>query len=91
MDWLLERQDRIEKRLAIRHLDEESLVLYDLSSTYFEGKTCPLAACPPYSLMFATLCRAALRHVFGLESPRCIVKRHGARSSSCPAVARLLR
>jgi transposase len=43
MDWLLERQDRIEKRLAIRHLDEESLVLYDLSSTYFEGKTCPLA------------------------------------------------
>jgi hypothetical protein len=44
MDWLLERKDRIEKRLAIRHLDEESLVLYDLSSTYFEGKTCPLAA-----------------------------------------------
>ena len=43
MDWLLERQDRIEKQLAIRHLDEESLVLYDLSSTYFEGKTCPLA------------------------------------------------
>ena len=44
MDWLLERQDRIEQRLAARHLDEQSLVLYDLSSTYFEGKTCPLAA-----------------------------------------------
>jgi transposase len=44
MDWLLQRQNRIEKRLAVRHLDEESLVLYDLSSTYFEGKTCPLAA-----------------------------------------------
>ena len=44
MDWLLAHQDRIEKRLAIRHLDEESLVLYDLSSTYFEGKSCPLAA-----------------------------------------------
>jgi transposase len=43
MDWLLERQDRIEQRLAVRHLDEDSLVLYDLSSTYFEGKTCPLA------------------------------------------------
>ena len=44
MDWLLVRQDRIEKQLAIRHLDEGSMVLYDLSSTYFEGKTCPLAA-----------------------------------------------
>jgi transposase len=44
MDWLLERQGRIEKRLAIRHLDEGSLVLYDLTSTYFEGKHCPLAA-----------------------------------------------
>ena len=44
MDWLLERQDRIEQRLAVRHLDEDGLVLYDLSSTYFEGKTCPLAA-----------------------------------------------
>lgn len=44
MDWLLERQGRIEQRLAVRHLDEGSLVLYDLSSTYFEGKTCPLAA-----------------------------------------------
>lgn len=43
MDWLLERQGRIEQRLAIRHLDEGKLVLYDLSSTYFEGKTCPLA------------------------------------------------
>lgn len=43
MDWLLARQDRIEKKLAARHLDEDSLVLYDLSSSYFEGKTCPLA------------------------------------------------
>ena len=43
MDWLLEHQGRIEKRLAVRHLDEGSLVLYDLSSTYFEGKRCPLA------------------------------------------------
>ena len=43
MDWLLERQDRIEKRLARRHLKSGGLVLYDLSSSYFEGKTCPLA------------------------------------------------
>ena len=43
MDWLLPRQDAIETRLAQRHLSEGSLVLYDLTSTYFEGRTCPLA------------------------------------------------
>lgn len=43
MDWLLERQPRIEKKLAARHLKAHSLVLYDLSSSYFEGSTCPLA------------------------------------------------
>jgi transposase len=44
MDWLLERQPRIEKKLAHRHLEEGSLVFYDLTSSYFEGVTCPLAA-----------------------------------------------
>jgi len=44
MDWLLERQGRIEKKLAARHLEEDALALYDLSSSYFEGTTCPLAA-----------------------------------------------
>ena len=43
MDWLLPRQARIEKKLAARHLEEGSLVLYDVSSSYMEGKTCPLA------------------------------------------------
>jgi transposase len=43
MDWLLAGQDRIQKKLAARHLREDSLVLYDLSSSYFEGKCCPLA------------------------------------------------
>ncbi|MCC7412081.1 MAG: IS1634 family transposase [Gammaproteobacteria bacterium] len=43
MDWLLERQPVIEKKLATRHLKLDSLVLYDLSSSYFEGSTCPLA------------------------------------------------
>jgi hypothetical protein len=43
MDWLLKRQDRIEKSLAARHLRDGSLVLYDLTSSYFEGTTCPLA------------------------------------------------
>src|SRR5712691_7804814 len=43
MDWLLERQGRIESALAKRHLTEGTLVLYDVSSTYFEGRRCPLA------------------------------------------------
>jgi len=43
MDWLLARQDTIQKKLAARHLSAGSLVLYDLSSSYFEGTTCPLA------------------------------------------------
>ena len=43
MDWLLARQDAIQKKLASRHLSEGGLVLYDLSSSYFEGTTCPLA------------------------------------------------
>ena len=43
MDWLLEHQDTIQKKLAARHLSEGGLVLYDLSSSYFEGCTCPLA------------------------------------------------
>lgn len=43
MDWLLARQQRIEDALAKRHLDEGTLVLYDVSSAAFEGLTCPLA------------------------------------------------
>lgn len=43
MDWLLTRQASIENALAKRHLKEGSLVLYDVSSSYFEGTTCPLA------------------------------------------------
>jgi len=42
MDWLLPQQVRIENALAKRHLAEQSLVLYDLTSTYFEGRHCPL-------------------------------------------------
>ena len=43
-DWLLERQEDIEKKLAARHFTEGDLALYDLTSSYFEGVTCPLAA-----------------------------------------------
>jgi hypothetical protein len=47
MDWLLDRQERIERTLARRHLhgggESEGFVLYDLSSSYVEGRCCPLA------------------------------------------------
>jgi transposase len=43
MDWLLDRQRRIEDKLAAKHLREGSLVLYDVTSTYFEGRHCSLA------------------------------------------------
>jgi len=43
MDWLFSRQARIENRLAKQHLSNGTLVLYDVSSTYFEGRCCPLA------------------------------------------------
>jgi transposase len=44
LDYLIERQGAIEGRLARRHLRDGTLVLYDLSSSYFEGRRCPLAA-----------------------------------------------
>lgn len=43
MDWLLARQQRIERKLAARHLQEGARVLYDVSSSFYEGRTCPLA------------------------------------------------
>jgi DDE family transposase len=42
LDWLLDRQGAIEKTLAKRHLNEGVLVLYDVSSSYLEGRCCPL-------------------------------------------------
>ena len=43
MDWLLKRQNAVEDRLAARHLADGEMVLYDVSSSYFEGRACPLA------------------------------------------------
>ena len=43
MDWVLERQGRIEKKLAKTHLQDGSLILYDVSSSYYTGQCCPLA------------------------------------------------
>src|SRR6516162_3022068 len=43
MDWLLKRKERIEQKLAARHLADGCLVLYDVTSSYYEGRACPLA------------------------------------------------
>jgi len=43
LDWLLAQQSKIEAKLARRHLGEGTLVLYDVTSTYLEGRCCPLA------------------------------------------------
>jgi transposase len=43
LDWLLKRQPRIEAKLAGRHLEDGALVLYDASTSYYEGRHCPLA------------------------------------------------
>ena len=43
LDWLVGQQERIERTLARRHFEHGTLVLYDVTSTYFEGRTCPLA------------------------------------------------
>jgi transposase len=43
LDWLRERQPAIESKLAQRHLAERTLVLYDVSTSFYEGRTCPLA------------------------------------------------
>ena len=42
LDWLLENQEKIEMKLAKKHLESETLVLYDVSSTYLEGSGCEL-------------------------------------------------
>jgi transposase len=43
MDWLYDRQEQIEKKLALRHLKDGGIVLYDVTNSTYEGKTCPLA------------------------------------------------
>ena len=43
LDWLLQRQSRIEKKLAKRHLEDGAVVLFDVSSSSYHGRTCPLA------------------------------------------------
>lgn len=67
LDWLVGQQERIERTLARRHLQNGMLVLYDVTSTYFEGRTCPLAKLGygrdgkrnKLQIVFGLLCTAA--------------------------------
>ena len=67
LDWLVARQPRIEQALAAEHLAEGTLVLYDVTSTYFEGRSCPLAKLGhsrdgkshKLQIVFGLLCSAA--------------------------------
>src|SRR3972149_3823777 len=67
MLWLLARQERIEKKLAARHLGEGATALYDVTSSYYEGQTCPLAVFGQKrdgkdrktSIVYGALCDAA--------------------------------
>jgi hypothetical protein len=74
MDWLLERQPLIERKLAARHLGEGSLALYDLSSSYFVGTHCPLGKIG-YSRSRA---RWHLRHPHRLTEEADVGARRGA-------------
>ena len=66
-DWLLARQRWIETSLANRHLRDATLILYDVSSSYLEGRLCPLAAFGynrdgkrgKQQIVFGLLCSAA--------------------------------
>jgi hypothetical protein len=93
MDWLLPRQQQIEQQLAQRHLRAGSLVLYDLTSTYFEGRHCPLARLgysrderfgnPQIVIGLLTNAAGCPVAVEVFEATRPIRKRSTARSGNC--------
>ena len=100
LDWLIEQQDRIERALARRHLINGTLVLYDVTSTYFEGRTCELAqfgynramarpaSCRSCSVCCARPKAARLRSKCSQAIPA-IRRRWRAKSTSSRSVSRL--
>lgn len=75
LDWLGEQQARIEKALARRHLSEGTLVLYDLTSTYLEGRCCALAGTATAATGAATSRRSS--------SGSCAIARDARSRSKC--------
>ena len=76
MDWLLKRQGAIEKRLAQRHLHEGAFVLYDVTSSYYQGKTCPSCSVRPRSRRQDRLLDHCLWHVGPMPTGRSAVAVH---------------
>ena len=70
MDWLLERQGSIQKTLAGKHMSKGSLVLYDLTSTYFEGRTCPFGSPDIRRMTSPITCRSSLGSYAMLKDAR---------------------
>lgn len=66
MDWLLERHGVIEKKLAVRHLKDDALVLYDLTSSYFEGLSCVISCASWRPSMSTTL--GSIRETYSFAS-----------------------
>ena len=84
MDYLAARQDTIQDALAARHLAGGTLVLYDVSSAAFEGRTCPLGAIghPKDGV------RGRLQIVYGLLTPRTASRSPSRSSTGTPATRR---
>ena len=94
MDWLLPLQPRIEQQLAKRHLSDRALVLYDLTSTYFEGRPVAVEVFAGYTAEPKTVATRAnkLRQRFALQQELQLADRghcHGAVRERCGPESRL--
>ena len=86
MDWLLNRQERIERGLAQRHLKDGALVLYDLTSVYLEGQACPLArrGYPAYLTDLTMGCEtSAIPLIIGVRGVAATTDRQTTGESGC--------
>ena len=84
LDWLIERQLTIEKALARKHLADGVLVLYDVTSSYLEGRCCPW----PSSATTATARRASCRSSMASCAPPTAARWRSKCSTATPAIPR---
>jgi hypothetical protein len=82
LDWLAVRQPAIEAALAKRHFTGGTLVLYDVSSSYLEGRCCPLAN----SATAATASRASCKSSMGCSAPLMAVRWQSKSSPAAPQI-----
>src|SRR5271165_2690456 len=84
LDWLLQRQPAIEKSLARKHLADGVLVLYDVASSYLEGRCCPW----PSSATTATARRASCRSSMACCAPPTAARWRSKCSTATPPIPR---